>query len=93
MSLEDIPGEHPSDGSSATRFLPRLKTLEGVSSRAGWSLSPELRRQITSWSRARIDVAPAALGDWSVLYGAHALAQTIPLESRQPSSCLQGNIA
>jgi len=52
MSLEDIPGEHPSDGSSATRFLPRLKTLEGVSSRAGWSLSPELRRQITRRLRA-----------------------------------------
>jgi glucokinase len=37
-------------------------------------LRRELRRQITSWSRARIDVAPAALGDDSVLWGARALA-------------------
>jgi glucokinase len=37
-------------------------------------LRQELRRQITSWSRARIEVAPAALGDDSVLYGALALA-------------------
>jgi glucokinase len=33
-------------------------------------LRAELRRQITDWSRARIDVVPAALGDDSVLYGA-----------------------
>ncbi len=32
-------------------------------------LREELRRQITSWSRARIDVVPAALGDDSVLWG------------------------
>jgi glucokinase len=37
-------------------------------------LRAELRRQITNWSRARIDVAPAELGDDSVLYGAMALA-------------------
>lgn len=37
-------------------------------------LRAELRRQITAWSRARIDIAPAALGDDSVLYGALALA-------------------
>ena len=37
-------------------------------------LRAELRRQITSWSAARIDVVPAALGDDSVLYGAVALA-------------------
>jgi glucokinase len=36
-------------------------------------LRVELRRQITSWSGARIDVVPAALGDDSVLYGALAL--------------------
>jgi glucokinase len=36
-------------------------------------LRQELRRQITSWSAARIDVVPAALGDDSVLYGALAL--------------------
>jgi glucokinase len=33
-------------------------------------LRAELRRHITEWSRARIDVVPAALGDDSVLYGA-----------------------
>jgi glucokinase len=38
-------------------------------------LRAELRRQIPEgWSRARIDVVPAALGDDSVLYGAFALA-------------------
>ncbi|HTW67764.1 MAG TPA: ROK family protein [Bryobacteraceae bacterium] len=38
-------------------------------------LRRELSRQITNWSRARVDVVPAALGDDSVLYGAMALAQ------------------
>ncbi len=38
-------------------------------------LRKELRRQITNWSKARIDVVPAALGDDSVLYGAMALAE------------------
>jgi len=37
-------------------------------------LRTELRRQITDWSGARIDVVPAALGDDSVLWGALALA-------------------
>jgi len=37
-------------------------------------LRAELHRQITSWSRARIDVVPAALGDDSVLWGAYELA-------------------
>jgi glucokinase len=37
-------------------------------------LRAELRRQITAWSRARIDVVPAELGDDSVLYGAMALS-------------------
>ena len=36
-------------------------------------LRVELRRQVTAWSGARIDVVPAALGDDSVLYGAAAL--------------------
>lgn len=40
-------------------------------------LRRELRRQITEWSRARIDVVPAALGDDSVLYGALALARSL----------------
>jgi glucokinase len=39
-------------------------------------LREELRRQITSWSQARLDVVPAALGDDSVLYGAFALAHS-----------------
>lgn len=38
-------------------------------------LRAELARQITAWSRARVDVVPAALGDDSVLYGAMALAR------------------
>ena len=37
-------------------------------------LREELGRQVTGWSRARIDVVPAALGDDSVLYCALALA-------------------
>ncbi|MFN7998276.1 MAG: ROK family protein [Bryobacteraceae bacterium] len=38
-------------------------------------LRAELRQHITSWSGARIDVVPAALGDDSVLWGALALAE------------------
>jgi glucokinase len=38
-------------------------------------LRAELRRSITAWSRARIDVVPASLGDDSVLWGALALAK------------------
>jgi len=38
-------------------------------------LRRELRRQITSWSQARIDVVPAELEDDSVLWGALALAK------------------
>ena len=41
-------------------------------------LREELGRQITAWSGARIDVAPAALGDDSVLWGALALARQLP---------------
>jgi glucokinase len=39
-------------------------------------LRAELRRQVTSWSLARIDIVPAALGDDSVLLGAYVLAGT-----------------
>jgi glucokinase len=42
-------------------------------------LREELARQVTAWSRARIDVVPAALGDDSVLYGALALAKGLDL--------------
>jgi glucokinase len=38
-------------------------------------LRRELGRQMTAWSRARVDVQPAALGDDSVLYGALELAK------------------
>jgi len=38
-------------------------------------LRQELARQITDWSRARVDVVPAALGDDSVLWGAAVLAR------------------
>jgi glucokinase len=38
-------------------------------------LRVELRRQVPAWSRARIDVVPAALADDSVLYGALALTK------------------
>jgi glucokinase len=40
-------------------------------------LREELRRKITDWSGARIDVVSAALGDDSVLYGALALAREL----------------
>ncbi len=42
-------------------------------------LRAELRAQVTAWSRARIDVVPAALGDDSVLYGALALTGKLEL--------------
>jgi glucokinase len=38
-------------------------------------LRAELRRQVTGWSAARIDVVPAVLADDSVLYGACRLAR------------------
>jgi len=37
----------------------------------------ELHRQITPWSRARVDVVPAKLGDDSILWGALALSQNL----------------
>jgi glucokinase len=37
-------------------------------------LRRELRKQVTKWSRARLDVVQAALGDDSVLWGAFGLA-------------------
>jgi glucokinase len=58
---------------------PARIVIGGGISKAGDALfvplRAELRRRITSWSRARIDVVPAALGDDSVLWGARALAQ------------------
>lgn len=40
-------------------------------------LRAELRKQITEWSAARIDITPAALEDDSVLYGALALTRDL----------------
>lgn len=52
----------------------------GIAKAGGKLFAPlraELRRQITSWSRARLDVVPASLGDDSVLFGALELAKEI----------------
>ncbi len=58
---------------------PARIIIGGGISKAGEALfgplRAELRRQITSWSRARLDVAPAALGDDSVLWGAFELGR------------------
>ena len=45
-------------------------------------LRAALKRQMTNWSRARVDVVPAALGDDSVLWGALALRR--PPAKKQP---------
>lgn len=62
---------------------PARIVIGGGISKAGEALfgplRAELRRQITSWSRARLDVVPAALGDDSVLWGAFELG----LEARR----------
>lgn len=61
---------------------PARIVIGGGISKAGDALfvplRAELRRQITAWSRARIDVVPASLGDDSILYGALALAAHLP---------------
>lgn len=58
---------------------PARIVIGGGISKAGDALfvplRRELSRQITAWSRARVDVRPAALGDDSVLYGALELAK------------------
>jgi glucokinase len=63
---------------------PARIVIGGGISKAGAALfaplRAELRRHITDWSRARIDVVPSALGDDSVLYGALALAKEIPVQ-------------
>lgn len=59
---------------------PARIVIGGGISKAGEALfvplREELDRQITAWSRARIDVVPAKLGDDSILWGALALAQS-----------------
>jgi glucokinase len=58
---------------------PARVVIGGGIAKAGLALfdplGRELRRQMPPWSRARVDVVPAALGDDSVLYGALALAR------------------
>jgi glucokinase len=58
---------------------PARIVIGGGISKAGDALfvplRAELGRQITAWSRARIDVVPAELGDDSVLWGAYELAR------------------
>jgi len=58
---------------------PARIVIGGGISKAGDALfvplRAELRRQITSWSRARIDAVPAGLGDDSVLWGAYELGR------------------
>jgi glucokinase len=60
---------------------PARVVIGGGISKAGKKLfeplKAELRRQITSWSEARIDVVPACLADDSVLYGALALVDEL----------------
>jgi glucokinase len=61
---------------------PARIVIGGGISKAGDALfvplRNELRRQVTTWSRARVDVLPAELGDDSVLWGAVALAGITP---------------
>ncbi|MBK5292367.1 MAG: ROK family protein [Acidobacteriia bacterium] len=58
---------------------PARIVIGGGISKAGGNLfvplREELAKQITAWSRARIDVEPATLGDDSVLYGALELTR------------------
>jgi glucokinase len=60
---------------------PARIVIGGGIARAGEALFEplrgELRMHITAWSRARIDVVPAALGDDSVLWGTLALTEEI----------------
>lgn len=57
---------------------PARIVIGGGISKAGDALfgplRAELRRQVTAWSKARLDVVPAELGDDSVLWGALELA-------------------
>ncbi|MEQ1945653.1 MAG: ROK family protein [Bryobacteraceae bacterium] len=60
---------------------PAKIVIGGGISRAGGRLftplREELHKQVPGWSRARIEVLPAALGTDSVLWGALALAKTL----------------
>jgi glucokinase len=65
---------------------PARIVIGGGFSKAGDALfgplRAELRRQVTAWSKARLDVVPAELGDDSVLWGALELAREIQGEIR-----------
>jgi glucokinase len=60
-------------------FNPARIVIGGGISKAGDALfiplREELGRQITSWSRATVDVVPAVLGGETILWGALALAK------------------
>ncbi len=62
---------------------PARIVIGGGISKAGDALfvplRRELRRQVTNWSRARLDVVPAELRDDSVLWGALALSKLSPV--------------
>ncbi|MGI8962736.1 MAG: ROK family protein [Bryobacteraceae bacterium] len=61
-------------------FNPARIVIGGGISKAGEALfgplREELGRQITHWSRARVDVVPAQLGDDAILWGAVALVKS-----------------
>jgi glucokinase len=61
-------------------FNPARIVIGGGISKAGQALFEPLReelgRQLTAWSRARVDVVPASLGDDAILWGALALAKS-----------------
>src|SRR5437764_12592147 len=60
-------------------FNPARIVIGGGISKAGKALfgplREELGRQLTRWSRARVDVVPAHLADDAILWGALALAK------------------
>ncbi len=60
---------------------PAKIVIGGGISKAGEKLfgplNAELRRQVTGWSGARLDLVPASLGDDSVLWGALVLGQRL----------------
>lgn len=61
-------------------FNPERIVIGGGISKAGTALfallREELGRQLTSWSKARVDVVPARLGDDSILWGGLALVKS-----------------
>ncbi len=67
---------------------PARIVIGGGISKAGNALFEPLReelgRQITSWSKAAVDVVPAALGDNTVLWGALALARSYIYKLESP---------